>query len=234
MGVHRGARDRRLPRRRRGGRRSRRPAAHGAVRDPRPAALADRRSRAPGTGPHPGVHRARCRDGRRRRGRRARRSLGGDLRARRAVDDRRHPLPPGALRAAAVAVPHRLRARQRQHGARAARLRGHPRGSAGRGRAAPVHRGRRRVLGRCGRVVRRGRPPRGAAVRRPSATARAEPSQPGTGGGRGYPRGRAEPRPDPHPRSRGRAGPDPGRPHRASRWWSRSSCWAPASPASAP
>ena len=107
VGLHRGARDRRLPRRRRGGRRTRRAAAHGAVRDPRPAAVADRRPRAPGTGAHPGVHRARRRDGRRRRGRRGRRSLGGDLRARRAVDDRRHPLSPGALRAPAVAVPHR-------------------------------------------------------------------------------------------------------------------------------
>ncbi len=139
---------------------------------------------------------------------------GGHLRARGAVDDRRHPLPPGALRAAAVAVPHRLRARERQHGARAARLRGHARRSAGRGGPAAVHRGRRRVLGRRGRVVRGGRPARAVAIRRPSATSRAEPSQPGTRGGRGCARGRAESRPDAHPRSRGGAGPHPGRAHR--------------------
>ncbi len=63
------------------------------------------------------------------------------LRAGGAVDDRRHALPPGALGAAAVAVPHRARAGQRQRGPRAARLRRHAGGSAGRRGAA---RGRRR------------------------------------------------------------------------------------------
>ena len=49
------------------------------------------------------------------------------LRAGGAVDDRCNALPSGALGAAPVAVPHRLRARQRQRGPRAAGLHGHAR-----------------------------------------------------------------------------------------------------------
>ena len=103
------------------------------------------------------------------------------LRAGGAVDHRRHPLPTGALGAAPVAVPHRLRARQRQRGPWVAGLRRHAGGSAaGRG-AAAVHRRDRRVRCRGGRVVVGCRPAAAAAVRRTSAAVGPERDQPGAG-----------------------------------------------------
>ena len=139
----------------------------------------------------------------------------GHLRARRAVDDRRHPLSPGALRAAAVAVPHRLRARQRQHGARAARLRGHARRPAGRGGAARSSPGSTSCSG-SPRARRSWRPPCSCGCATTPLRDRPRRADPNlcTRGGRGYSRGRAESRPDAHPRSRGGAGPHPGRAHR--------------------
>ena len=150
VGLHGRARHRRLPRRRRGGARSGRVAADGAVGDPRAAAVPLRRPRPSRARPRRRLDRARDRDGSRGPGRRDGRSTRRRLRAGGALDDRRHPVPAGPLRAASLALPHRARAGQRQRRPRHARLRGHAGRSAARGGAARGHRRRRGVRGgRC-------------------------------------------------------------------------------------
>ena len=114
----------------------------------RSAALAAGRPGAPRTRPDRGLHRAR--DGHRRGGSGGcgLRSTCRGLRAGSPLDDRSNPLPAGALRPAPVAVPHGQRAGECQRGARAARLRCHPRRTAARG--GPPG-GRRRLGGVLGR-----------------------------------------------------------------------------------
>ena len=145
---------------------------------PRSARRCCPRSPTAGGATHPGprLDRAgrghgRCRGG----GRPGRRS-GGDLRPRRAVDHRGHPVPPGTLRPASLALPHRPRARQRQRRTRPARLGRDPRRAAP-GRGAP--RGRRRRRG-----VRGGRPPPPSGPRACCCACRTTPRP-------------ARPRPDP-------------------------------------
>ena len=77
VGVHRGPRDRGLPRRRRDCRRTGGAAAHGPVRDPGAVAVAAGRQGPQGAGADPGLHAARYRH---RRGRGRRRAVGADVR----------------------------------------------------------------------------------------------------------------------------------------------------------
>ena len=155
VGLHRGARDRGLPRRRRHGRRAGGAAAHGAVRDPGPAAVAAGRPGPPGAGADPGLHAARVATGAAAVvvGLSGPTSVVYALAVLSTIAATLYRPAHSAL--LPVAVPHRVRAGQRQRGPRAAGLRGHAGGSAaGRG-AAPGRRcdGGVRVAAarRCGR-----------------------------------------------------------------------------------
>ncbi len=179
MGVHRGARDRCLPGRwcdscRAGGTPS-----HGSVRDPGPPVVAAGRQGPQGARTDPGLRAAWCRHrcscGRRGRGRTvADRVCAGGV-----VDHRCHPLPTGALRIAPVALPHRIRARQRQCGPWAAGRRRHLGGSAAGSVAAAVRRRDRRIRCGCGRLVVGCSLAVAAELRRTSAAIRPERYQPG-------------------------------------------------------
>ena len=217
MGLHRRPRDRGLPRRRRDRGRGGGPAAHGAVRAPGPAPVAAGRPRTQGARADRGVAAACCRH-RCGRGGGGRGSPDPDrLCPCGAVDHRRDPLSPGPLGVAPVVVPQRVRARERQRRAGAARLRRHA-GRTAAGRPAAAGQWHTRALRRGGgrfAVGRRAAPT--APVRRAPAPLCAAGHPPGRLGGGGHPGGQSQPRPLPDHESRRGTVVHPWRAHGADR-----------------